>query len=246
MRTFRDSKAMAKTLRAELARRETTLSHGACLDIVARQFGLENWNVLAARLSDAPQLAGERLTLPSNWLLAGTAPHLYDAGIDPTVTYGQGHPAVIRSRGGPDDPAYVARETVFATLMQSVVAEPFAGRRICLEAELRTHDVVGGATLWLRVDREPGRTLAFDNMEDRIQDGTCAGTQDWVRRCIILDVPNEAASLHFGFFLRGTGTAWASGFDLREAGAGETPTKMSRLLPRPTNLDFSEMRPRAS
>lgn len=54
MRTVRDAKAMAKTLRAELlARAETDLTHSQCLEIVARQFGVDNWNVLAALL-DSP------------------------------------------------------------------------------------------------------------------------------------------------------------------------------------------------
>jgi hypothetical protein len=51
MRTFRDAKAMAKTLRADvLARTQVDLSHSQCLEIVARQFGFDNWNLLAARI----------------------------------------------------------------------------------------------------------------------------------------------------------------------------------------------------
>jgi catechol 2,3-dioxygenase-like lactoylglutathione lyase family enzyme len=54
MRTFRDAKAMAKALRAEaFARRQVHFSHSECLEIVARQFGFDNWNILAARIEDA-------------------------------------------------------------------------------------------------------------------------------------------------------------------------------------------------
>jgi catechol 2,3-dioxygenase-like lactoylglutathione lyase family enzyme len=54
MRTFRDAKTMAKTLRAEmLARRQVDLSHSESLEIVARQFGFDDWNVLAAKVADA-------------------------------------------------------------------------------------------------------------------------------------------------------------------------------------------------
>ena len=50
MRTHRDAKAMAKTLRAEvLAATQTDLTHSQCLEIVAHQFGLDNFNVLAAK-----------------------------------------------------------------------------------------------------------------------------------------------------------------------------------------------------
>lgn len=50
MRDYRDSKAMAKTLRDALAARDVTITHGEALEIVARQFGLSNWNVLSAKI----------------------------------------------------------------------------------------------------------------------------------------------------------------------------------------------------
>ncbi|MEV6634451.1 glyoxalase superfamily protein [Actinoplanes sp. NPDC051470] len=54
MRTFRDAKTMAKTLRSEvLARTQADLPHSAALEIVARQFGFDDWNVLAARIAAA-------------------------------------------------------------------------------------------------------------------------------------------------------------------------------------------------
>ena len=51
MRTYQDAKTMAKSLRASLATRGTTLSHGECLEIVAQQFGFAEWNILAAALA---------------------------------------------------------------------------------------------------------------------------------------------------------------------------------------------------
>ena len=53
MRSFTDAKAMARSLRSALGDRQVELSHGECLDIVARQFGLDNWNVLAAKIDAA-------------------------------------------------------------------------------------------------------------------------------------------------------------------------------------------------
>jgi uncharacterized glyoxalase superfamily protein PhnB len=52
MRTFHDAKAMAKALRTALADKNVALSHSECLEIVASQFGFENWNVLSARIVD--------------------------------------------------------------------------------------------------------------------------------------------------------------------------------------------------
>ncbi|WP_376985714.1 glyoxalase superfamily protein [Bosea sp. R86505] len=52
MRSFRDAKLMAKTLREALASRQIDLSHSETLEIVARQFGLADWNTAAARLAE--------------------------------------------------------------------------------------------------------------------------------------------------------------------------------------------------
>lgn len=53
MRTFRDAKTMAKTLRSGLAEKDLGLSHSECLELVAYQFGYDNWNILAARIDAA-------------------------------------------------------------------------------------------------------------------------------------------------------------------------------------------------
>jgi uncharacterized glyoxalase superfamily protein PhnB len=50
MRTFTDAKAMARALRTALDEKQIALSHSECLEIVARQFDAENWNVLAAKI----------------------------------------------------------------------------------------------------------------------------------------------------------------------------------------------------
>jgi hypothetical protein len=50
VRTYLQAKAMAKSLRESLAAENVSLPHGECLEIVARQFGFGNWNVLAAKI----------------------------------------------------------------------------------------------------------------------------------------------------------------------------------------------------
>lgn len=52
MRDFRDSKLMARDLRAALAARNVEISHAEALELVAKQHGFENWNVLAAKIGD--------------------------------------------------------------------------------------------------------------------------------------------------------------------------------------------------
>jgi len=50
MFTDKSVKTMAKSLRDSLVNRNISLSHSACLEIVARQFGFADWNTLSAKL----------------------------------------------------------------------------------------------------------------------------------------------------------------------------------------------------
>ncbi|CDZ43998.1 glyoxalase superfamily protein [Neorhizobium galegae] len=50
MRDFRDAKLMAKSLREALAERKVELTHSQVLELVAAQFGYDNWNILAAKI----------------------------------------------------------------------------------------------------------------------------------------------------------------------------------------------------
>jgi hypothetical protein len=54
MRTYKDAKAMAKSLRSSLAARSVLLSHSECLEIVAKQFGFADWNTLSAKVDEEP------------------------------------------------------------------------------------------------------------------------------------------------------------------------------------------------
>jgi hypothetical protein len=50
MRTYKDAKTIAKSLRGSLAARSVLLSHSECLEIVAKEFGFADWNTLSAKL----------------------------------------------------------------------------------------------------------------------------------------------------------------------------------------------------
>lgn len=58
MRDYRDAKTMAKAMREALAARNLTITHSEALEIVARQFGVETWNILSAKM-DAASTKGE-------------------------------------------------------------------------------------------------------------------------------------------------------------------------------------------
>lgn len=81
MRNHRDAKAMARALRAELAARGMAVTHAEALEIVARQFGFGDWNMLAARIGGEPDGPRTGLRVPKGWEVSGTQAELYDAGV---------------------------------------------------------------------------------------------------------------------------------------------------------------------
>ena len=58
MRDYRDAKTMAQALRKALAAQDVTLTHSQSLELISQAFGLENWNILAAKIE------AERLSRP--------------------------------------------------------------------------------------------------------------------------------------------------------------------------------------
>ena len=63
MRDFRDAKTMAKSLRGALAEDGVAVTASRSLELIARAFGADTWNILSARIKQAdapaPRLAAE-------------------------------------------------------------------------------------------------------------------------------------------------------------------------------------------
>jgi hypothetical protein len=58
MRDYRDAKVMARALRAGLAGQQLSVTHSQSLELTAKAFGFDNWNILAAKIEAArPSLA---------------------------------------------------------------------------------------------------------------------------------------------------------------------------------------------
>jgi len=55
MRDFRDAKAMAHSLRDALKAKTVEISHSESLELIAKAFGFDNWNVLCARIGTEQQ-----------------------------------------------------------------------------------------------------------------------------------------------------------------------------------------------
>jgi hypothetical protein len=227
MHSFLDSKTMAKALRTALAERSIDITHSDSLELVARQFGLNDWNTLSAKIEAA---SGE-LRLPAGWIVTGTNHELYRLGIDPQM---QGTVRIERIPGTEAEPG-----NKFGTLMQTIDAQEFVGQSVSLSAELMSRGA-GKGSLWIRVDPVGGgRHLQFDNMHQRTVDGPLTGDVQWTRRTIAFHVPEGAATINYGIMLLGPGTLWARGLSLDQVDPSEV-TAPKRLPKRPTNLGFGE------
>jgi hypothetical protein len=66
MRDFRDAKAMAHALREALKSRAVETTHSESLELIAKVFGYDNWNILAAKIEAAPAPAREERAPPGN------------------------------------------------------------------------------------------------------------------------------------------------------------------------------------
>src|ERR1039458_6977661 len=108
---------------------------GICLVIVtalvSANFGL--------RLANA-QSSLQASHAPSGWFLAGSRPGNYDTGVD-RATMNNGQPSAFLR-------ATMSDNQGFGTLMQSVNAADYAGKRVRLRAWVKSQEVTDWAGVW--------------------------------------------------------------------------------------------------
>jgi ClpX C4-type zinc finger/Glyoxalase superfamily protein len=59
MRDFRDAKVMARALRDALKAKAVETTHAEALELMAKAFGYDNWNILSAKIEAAEPLASD-------------------------------------------------------------------------------------------------------------------------------------------------------------------------------------------
>lgn len=164
------------------------------------------------------------------WSLSGSNPEMYGLTTDSTVCHTGTHSGLLYAKGD-------VNEQQFATIMQGFQAHEYKGERLKLSCFLTTEDA-SKCGAWLRIDNGNGDTVQFDNMDNR----SIQGTTDWNHYSLVLDVPKDSASIHFGVLLIGKGKVWADGFHF-EVVTDKVPTtnmlSEEHLPAQPTNLDFS-------
>jgi hypothetical protein len=166
---------------------------------------------------------------PTGWFPAGSNPSEYEMGIDNSVFQNGQACAYIKSKS--------PKENQFGTLMQTISAENYLGKRLMLSGYIKSEDVNGWSGMWMRIDGESNQQLGFDNMRDR----AIQGTTDWKKYEIVLDIPENSTTINYGVLLGGDGKVWFDNFQLKEVDKNVPVTnlkKESKLPSQPINLDF--------
>ncbi|MEO0573679.1 MAG: hypothetical protein AAF039_18410 [Bacteroidota bacterium] len=170
------------------------------------------------------------------WLKTGSSPENYEVGIDKTEAVNGQKSAFLLSDS--------ALSEQFGTLMQSVGAKEYQGKKIRMTGFIKSENVKDWSGMWLRIDDYSGvSSTYFDNMEDR----PIKGNTDWTEYEILMDVPKDGYSMNFGVLLVGQGKVWLD--DVKFEIIGESMEAFSDTLTtnqpypfslRPENLDFEE------
>jgi hypothetical protein len=145
-------------------------------------------------------------TVPAGWIMSGGAADEYEAIVDRT-RFATGS-ASGRLR------AHVVMPSGYGTLMQSVPAGAFRGRRVRLRAQVSGDGVSGRGDLWVRVQAaySPGDGPGLGGRWFRL-----AGSFDWLTREVVFNVPEIADSIQVGIGLAGAGTLWIDAVTLEAA-----------------------------
>lgn len=163
--------------------------------------------------------------VPSGWLLRGSNPSAYSVSVQEDAARNSAVATLRATDQSPDG---------FGTLMQTIQAGDYRGKRIRLTAYVRSQGVAEWSGLWMRIDGPGGSSqpLAFDNMQDR----PIRGTVDWTQHTVVLEVPQTAERIAFGILLAGGGRV-----DVDEFVLEEVVTDTQSDLPRaPRNPGFQQ------
>jgi len=159
--------------------------------------------------------------------MAGSKPNNYQTGVDREVVENGLPSAFLKS--------VVSPTGGFGTLMQTISAKDYAGKRVRLRAWVRSQDLSEWSGVWMRVDKGSA-SVAFDNMQDR----PIKGTQSWGTCDVVLDVPQDATSISFGILLSGTGEVWMNNVAFEIVGNEVPTTGSTSNQTQPANLKFTE------
>src|SRR5215472_1633005 len=210
--------------------RQETIARSTYLCSLAFFIGVQAWISVAraqgARI-DPPNPTpvnldfeqGELGQIPPGWSLPKSAQKSgYEAVLASEQPHDGKHCVVVRSKTR----TYLRT----GTLMQTVDATPYRGKRVRFRAYAKAGSLGEGSQvqLWLRVDLPSGIGF-FDDMVDRPIKST-----DWHAYEIVGDVDDDAASISFGFVVRRDGTAFFDSARLDVVPGGQASKEFARAV----------------
>lgn len=164
-------------------------------------------------------------------LLTGSCPEKYESGVDYYISQGKSS-IYLKSKE-------IVTHEEFGTLMCTIKADQYRGKRLRLTAVIKTEYVKGWAGLWMGITGENAELLAMDNMRNR----PIKHTKNWQSHSIILDVEENASEIAIGVLLFGEGCIWVTHLQLEEVDKKMTLANLKtgdyEYLPiEPINLQF--------
>jgi hypothetical protein len=165
--------------------------------------------------------------LDGGWVMSGGASAEFEPAIDRTEHVSGAASLRLRPR--------VAAPSGYGTLMQSVPASAFRGKRLRMTAQVKGEGVEARGDLWLRVQAvySPGDGPGLGG-------GACSLAHSFAwRPCeLVFDVPDAAEEIQLGLGLAGPGTLWLDRVTLDEVPRDVPVTTVVRARTQPSNLDF--------
>lgn len=162
--------------------------------------------ILALGFGIGVSMASERLS--PEWKLAGSNPDQYDANISREDLGAERYTGFMASNA-------IGWPQGFATLIRTIDATPYRGKRLRLVGDVEPHELAGRGQIWMRIDSEGGQVLKMDNMHTRPIRGTSASRSVE----IVLEVPQEGASIAYGILIAGRGALHFDGLRLEAVDA---------------------------
>jgi hypothetical protein len=142
---------------------------------------------LAASTSEPTQLLGWELTAPSS--------DRFEASRDQSVTF-DGKPTARLQTS--------VERADLGSLVFSIDAEKYRGKRIRFATNAKTKGVEGGTGSWLRIDSPSTPFRAYVDTHDvQLKDD-----KDWTPLTIVIDVPEDGQTVYLGLSQEGAGTSW--------------------------------------
>jgi tetratricopeptide (TPR) repeat protein len=133
--------------------------------------------------------------LPAGWIMQESRPNSYYAGMDRSRTHA--HPVSLHLR------STTADKGASVNVRQGFAAAAYRGKRVRFSVWAIGQGTERPPRIYLRVDAQAERSLAFDNSSRR-----ATTPSEWERHVIVVDVPAAADAIDLGFILLGSGAAW--------------------------------------